>query len=185
MNLHDLEKLPNPTNRLNSAKPFTYEAYFWYNDELHQMQSRNRGLDICVAYNFAKQRTVVLSWTDVRLNARNAFHSKWVERILNRSWWSLRRMWEGGYIPEPYQARKPGKEPRYGRFWTEELILEAHAAFSVIKRGRPRKDGLPQADKTLPSRAEVKARMRQEEIMYVKDKDGNFVPTFQAKRFGV
>ena len=53
-----------------------------------------------------------------------------------------------------------------------------HDFFKTVHRGRPRKDGMITPG-DMPSRAEIEAMMKQENILYVKNNDGEFIPVWK------
>lgn len=79
-----------------------------------------------------------------------------------------------------YALDDPDKK-KYKHMWAEKNIMELHDYLSTRHRGRPRNDGLiiPQA---MPSKRELRAMIRQEEIFYVKDGD-EFKPIWRAPDF--
>lgn len=72
-------------------------------------------------------------------------------------------------------TRRPGKY-----LFSEDDVLELHSAFSEVHQGRPRKDGLV-TNNRVPTRAEVRTLVRQGDVLYTKDKDGNFVPIWKEQ----
>jgi hypothetical protein len=99
--------------------------------------------------------------------------------MLNRHFDRLERAILEGNLEEPqytYGLTPNGRKHSY--MWSERDIMEAHAYFSTVHRGRPRKDGMITPQK-LPTARELRAMIRQEQILYVKDGE-QFVPTWAA-----
>lgn len=66
--------------------------------------------------------------------------------------------------------------------WREQDIMDLHAYFLTVHRGRPRNDGKITPSK-MPTARELRAMIRQEEILYKKMPDGSFQPTWAAEDF--
>lgn len=70
---------------------------------------------------------------------------------------------------------------KFKYMWSEKNILETHAYLSTVHKGRPRRDGLVTPMK-LPNVRELRALIRQREILYIKDGD-SFKPVWEAEDF--
>lgn len=107
--------------------------------------------------------------------------------MLNRKRLTLQLALQNGDIPKPQMTYGlSGKNPEgrwaYAYMWSEKDIFEAWEYFSTVHKGRPRKDGLitPMA---LPSRAELRALMKDNLVLYTKTEDGQYVPSYKAEEF--
>lgn len=148
--------------------------------QLHRKIIINLGKDTLRAWNYPLRKRVVYTYSQVRLKREPAFTNGQVAKLLMRKYRTIRALLDSGKINKPQRAYSlDGEFTPYMYLWHESNILEAHEALSNTHRGRPRKDGLiaPQA---LPSLRELKALIRNEQVMYIKDEDGEFVPVFRT-----
>lgn len=102
--------------------------------------------------------------------------------MLNRTRKTLEYAIMDGNVEAPQHTyRIGGTRDKYKYMWDEKHILEAHAYFSTVHYGHPRKDGRVTPLK-LPTKRELRAMIRQEEVLYVKTAEG-FVPVWRAQDF--
>ena len=154
--------------------------YFYLNNRLHKVLRRSRAEDLIVAWDYQEGKRVAYSLTDVNKNKQHAYPMSQVVKIIGKHEDTIKLQMYKGNLKYPQQAyslngnKTPGKY-----FWSEDDIRNMHDFFKTVHRGRPRKDGrVTPGD--MPSRAEVEATMRQENILYVKNEDGTFVPVWKA-----
>jgi hypothetical protein len=156
--------------------------HFFLNGDLYERLHINQGKDEITAWNYPLGKRVVLSYTQTRRDYKPAYTTKEVGVMLNRGRGAIMRAILNGYIEEPqftYGLNEARNKGTY--FWDEKLIMDAHAYFSTVHKGRPRKDGkiTPMA---LPTPRELRAMIRQEETLYYRDGE-EFVPTWAAEEF--
>lgn len=157
--------------------------YFYLNGDLHRTLHISRGEDILTAWNYPQHKRAGYSYTDVRRRAEKAYTTKEVCQLLNRGRDSIAHAIMRGDITPPqitYGLSEHKKRHKY--MWSEKDILEAHAYFRQQHKGPPRKDGLITVQ-SMPTETELRAMMRQEVVMYQKQEDGTFVPTWRAEQF--
>jgi len=154
--------------------------YFYLNNRLHKVLRRSRAEDLIVAWDYQEGKRVAYSLTDVNKNKQHAYPMSQVVKIIGKHEDTIKLQMYKGNLKYPQQAyslngnKTPGKY-----FWSEDDIRNMHDFFKTVHRGRPRKDGrVTPGD--MPSRAEIEATMRQENILYVKSEDGTFVPVWKA-----
>lgn len=159
--------------------------YFFLNGALHKKIAINRGKDQITAWNYPEHKVMTYVYSDLLKRKEPVFTTAQVTEMINRSRIRIRMaIYEGGIEPPfklyPINGTESGKTQKW--MWSQDDILALHEYFSERHRGRPRKDGRiqPQA---LPSRRELLAMMRNENIMYIKDEDGEFRPVWAAKDF--
>lgn len=160
-----------------------FPLYFYLNGQLHKKLLINRSQDTITTWCYPLGKRVAYTYSDVRRRKRPAFKTKEVSKMLNRSVDSIEDAIINGDIPRPQRSYGLDEHRRgHAFYWSEEDVLAAHDYYSTVHRGRPRKDGLirPQA---MPSRRELMAIMRNEDILYIKTEDGDFRPVWQAKEF--
>jgi hypothetical protein len=162
-----------------SKKPI---KYFYLNDKLHKKLHINRGADVIQTWCYPLSKRVTYTYTDVKKNLQPGFTTQEVGKMLNRHRLTLERAILAGSIERPqfiYGLNEQKKMVRY--MWSEKDILDAHAFLSTVHTGRPRHDGVV-TPKRLPTRGELRAMIRQSEILYVQ-RDGKFVPVWDAEDF--
>lgn len=166
--------------RKKRATTTTRIRYFYLNNRLHKVLRRSRAEDLLVAWDYQEGRRVAYSLTDVNRNKQHAYPMSQVVKIIGKHEDTIKLQMYKGNLKYPQQSyslngnKTPGKY-----FWSEDDIREMHDFFKTVHRGRPRKDGrITPGD--MPSRAEIEATMKQENILYVKNEDGTFVPVWKA-----
>lgn len=165
---------------MSKTKPL---RYFYLNGLLHKKLQINRGKDTIVAWCYPQHRRVAYTYSDVRKSKEPAFTTKEVAEMMNRKPLAIDRALGRGDIEPPqhvYSLSNPDRVMKY--LWSEEDIMRVHDYFSNVHYGRPRKDGMITSYK-MPTKREVRAMIHQETILYVKNNDGEFVPTWKAQEF--
>lgn len=156
--------------------------YFFLNDLLHKKLQINRGQDTIITWCYPLRKRVAYTYTDVKKNMAPAFTTVEAATMLNRRREALERAIMRGDIEEPQFTY--GLDENMNKFkymWKESNILEAHAFLSTQHVGRPRKDGLI-TPKRLPTVRELRAMIRQKEILYIKVGE-EFRPVWEAEDF--
>ena len=159
--------------------------YFFLNGELHKKIHVSSGTDHLVAFNYTQGKMVGYSFTDVKKHSKPGFKMGQVCQMINRSRVVLENAILNGDIPTPQRtyAYKDGQDPNWSMYiWSEEDIMNLHAYLCTQHNGMPRKDGRITPRK-LPTPRELRAMMRQEVVLYVKNNKGEFVPTWAAHDF--
>jgi hypothetical protein len=168
-------------NRKDSKRRVRY-FYVKVDDvlHLHRVLHINRPQDLVMAWDYVDHKRRMYNWTDVRRTMQSAFTITDVAEILG-----IHRMTVDGYIREGkiktpqriynLSTRVPGKY-----FFSEDDVLDLHAALSEVHQGRPRKDGLV-TNNRMPDRSTVRTLVRRSEVLYTKDKDGQFVPIWKEQ----
>lgn len=170
-------------NRKNGRRRSKRLNYFYLNGLLHKSLHINRGADQITTWCYPLSKRVAYTYSDVKKRKEPAYTTQEVGKMLNRGRLTLERAILDGDIEEPQYTYGLNEHKRKFKYmWSEDNILEAHAFLSTVHRGRPRKDGLVTPAK-LPTVRELRAVIRQEEILYVRDNDGNFRPVWRAEDF--
>jgi hypothetical protein len=153
--------------------------YFYLNGKLHKVLRRSRAEDLIVAWDYQLGKRVAYSLTDVNKNKQYAYSIKEVCKLLGKHEDTIKlHLYKGELrFPQRIYSLNGNKTPgKY--FWSQDDIREVHDFFKTLHRGRPRLDGkITPAE--MPSRAELEAMMKQENILYVKNSDGEFVPVWK------
>jgi len=159
--------------------------YFYLNGDLHRRVHTNRGADLLTAWNYPKHEKVGYSYHEVKRKARRAITTTDAAKILNRTRLTLEWAIINGEIEPPQMTYGTGEgkigDP-YKYMWREEDIMAMHAFLCTVHKGRPRLDGLI-TPYNLPSAQEIRARIKQEVVLYVKNDEGDFIPTWEAEHF--
>lgn len=157
--------------------------YFFYRGDLHKKIHINRGADVVDAWNYPKGELRQYVYSDVRRTGGQAFTTSQVSKMIQRSQKTIKEAITNGNVRRP-QVTYGLDENRneYAFYWSESDIMDLHAYFTTVHRGRPRKDGRVTPG-GLPSAAELRAMLKHGTVFYVKGEDGAFVPTWQATKF--
>lgn len=161
-------------------KPLTY---FFYNGDLHKKVHINRSKDVITAWNYPKGKVAKYVYSDVRKNGEMAFTSKQVGEMVDRTPANIALQISRGNVRTPQHTYGLDENRNFFKYmWCEKDIMDLHAYLSTVHIGRPRKDG-EISTRRLPSATELRAMIRQGTVLYVKNEDGEFVPTWQAEKF--
>lgn len=175
----------------NARKKPSPLRYFYLDGELdgkvvplaHKKLHINRAKDQIITWCYPLRKRVTYTYSDVKKRKRPAFNTETVAKMLNRSRKTIEWMILDGNIKAPQHSYTLDENMRKFKYlWSEQDVLEAHAYLSTVHRGRPRKDGLI-TSVGLPSVRELRAMMRQDEVLYIKNEDGEYVPVWRAPDF--
>lgn len=149
---------------------------------LHKKLHINRAQDTITTWCYPLHKRVVYTYSDVLHSKGPAFTTKEVAKMLMCGHLRLERAILRGDIEAPQKTYGLNERRNpYGYRWSERDVLGAHAFLSTVHMGRPRNDGLINP-KRMPTVRELRAMMRDEEILYVKQGDA-FLPTWRAENF--
>lgn len=167
----------------NVRKKPTKLTYFYLNGLLHKSLHINRGADTITTWCYPLFQRVAYTYSDLKKNHRPAFTMVEVGRMLRRERKTLEYAILEGSIESPqYTYGLNEHKKKYKYMWSEENVLEAHRYLSTVHKGRPRNDGLV-TPQSLPTVRELRALMRNEEVLYVRNDAGEFVPVWKAPDF--
>lgn len=156
--------------------------YFFLHGQIHKTLKINNGRDLLIAWNYPEIKKVTYSYSATLKSYEPAFTTKQVMEMLNRRRTTLEVAMKTGMIEYPQRTYGLDENMNFRQYmWREKDIMDAHAYFVTIHRGRPRNDGMI-VSQDLPSQRELRALIHDEEIMYVKQGD-TFVPSWRAKEF--
>lgn len=167
----------------NKRKKLEPLNFFFYKGELHKRLRINRSADIVIAWSYPQGHAVKHIYSDVRKNGQKAFTTGQVCKMINRKHRTLKNIIDDGMIPAPAMSYgiDENRNP-YGYYWREEDVMNLHEYLLTVHHGRPRKDGYV-FPMMMPSRAELRAIIRQGTVLYVRTDDGEFIPTWEAHQF--
>ena len=153
--------------------------YFYLNGLLHKVLRRSRAEDLLVAWDYQNSKRVAYSLTDVNKNKQHAYPISEVVKIIGKHEDTINLHMRRGNLKYPQRLYSLNGNKTPGKYyWSEDDIRYMHDFFKTVHRGRPRNDGKITPG-NMPSRAEIEAMMRQENILYIKNDDGTFVPVWK------
>jgi hypothetical protein len=153
--------------------------YFYLDKKLHKTVMTNRPGDLLVAwcYPCRKRHTYILS--DVRKHSQKAFDLKEAAAFLTRHRVILENYIREGAIPKPQKTYSLDGNYSPGKYkLSEDDVMALHDFLLTVHVGRPRKDGLIKPGR-LPNKAELRAMMKNHEMLYVRNKSGEFTPIWK------
>jgi len=154
--------------------------YFYINDDLHKVLRTVRSQDYLEAWNYPESKRVGFVWSDVRRRMEKALTLSQVADLVGRHRVQVENYILLGHIPAPQRMYSLDGSRKIGKYmFSEKDALGLHDYLMTIHIGRPRKDGRITPGKGLPSRAELKAMIREDVETYVKTPDGRFVRTYR------
>ena len=157
--------------------------YFYLNGNLHKSLHINRSADSIVTWCYPLAKRVTYTYSDVRKYKEPAFTTQEVCAMIGRHRNRVEEAIISGNVARPQSTYGIDENMRaYQYMWSEKDIMELHAHFLTVHRGRPRKDGRVTPQK-MPNARELRAMIRQEQILYVLDEDGDFKPVWKAQNF--
>jgi hypothetical protein len=159
--------------------------HFYFNNDLHRILRINRPANLVEAWNYRIEKPVTLLYSDWKRDGEKAYLSHEVANLLNVHKDTLKRIRREGHIRQPQRSHPlGGTSQRPGNlWWSKKDITEALEYLLTVHQGHPRKDGKITSRATLPSMAELKAKLNNVPTLYVKTASGEFVPTFERPRF--
>jgi hypothetical protein len=153
--------------------------YFYLNSQLHKVLRQSRAEDLLVSWNYQMGKRVAYNLSEVNKAMQHAYPISKVVKIIGKHEDTIKRHLYAGNLKYPEQVYSLNGNKTPGKYyWSQDDVRDMHEFFKTVHRGRPRIDG-EITPGNMPSRAEIEAIMRQENILYVKDDDGNFVPVWK------
>ena len=145
--------------------------YFFLNEKIHKVIKSSRAKDELVAWCYPDKKRVLYSYSLVQKNMENAYTIKSAGELLNRHKVTIEEYILKGKIKEPQKVYPIGNpDSKWFKFMLSESdILDIHQF--ILDAGYLR---------DLPSRAELKALLKHNLILYTKTNEGSFVPVWKA-----
>jgi hypothetical protein len=145
--------------------------YFFLNNQLHKVIRLSRAKDEVIAWRYSDKKRVLYSYVDVQKNMENAYTIRQVGAILSRHKVTIEEYILQGKISTPqkvYPISNP--DSTWSKFmFSESDILKLHEY--ILEAGYT---------KNIPSRAELRALLKNNMILYTKTETG-FVPVWKAE----
>lgn len=185
--------MAGPPNKKYNIKPPTTEflkrsaaakSYFYVDGKLYRVIKSDRPNDLMRAWSYSDNCLVNFVWSDVKRKMQQAFNTSEVARLLNRTKKNIFEHLHAGAINPPYKIGVQKSETKIHEFgqykWSEDDVLALHEHYLTVGAGRPRKDGMLTAAVRIPTRLELIAMMKQNQMVYIKNSSGEFVPIFDT-----
>lgn len=152
--------------------------YFFINNELHKFLKLIKTENLLVAWNYPREERKWYDYSYVKREHMNAYSLKETSEIIKKSKKFLHEAMRNGLIDRPtgrayrIEDRRPA-----GMFWSEDDILNAREKLYALL---PKNEyGEPTGRITLISRAELQAKMRDDNSYYVRSTDGSLVKVWK------
>jgi len=165
----DLQQLKSPQRRL-----------CFLNDELHKIIHIDRINNIVRTYNYVQDRQMAYLYTDYKKLRTPAYSIRLVGKLLSRSPDSIRKAINRGDVKKPYLMDQYVHGVYY---FCETDIYNLRDFYASWHTGRPRKDGYITPRYDVPTKKELDALLGKSEMLYVKNKNGEFIPVWRAEDF--
>jgi hypothetical protein len=173
----------NPVVGSPGEKIPSNKRYFFLNGDLYKTVRIDRHLNLIECFRFIDGVEVVYSWSDVKRDKQRAFRLGAVAKALR-----IGRDTLMGYIKQGkvtnfqwmYNDRKY-KE----RMFSEDGVLDVWELIMHTHIGRPRADGKITHRTDVPTRGELMAMLKEEDVLYYWDDTSNrFLPVWRPRRLG-
>jgi hypothetical protein len=155
------------------------KSKIWFlNGDLVVIIHSNRAAGIVTLYNKTRDERMTTTMIEFKKKRKKAYTIAETAKLLNFHRKSIPRLVRQGFLPEPVGELPGGKRAfHYLSYYSEDAIMEARRALSMIHQGQPRKDGLITNNK-VPTEQELRYAMGDGMILYIKDDNGRFIPVF-------
>lgn len=154
-------------------------TYFIVDDNLYKRLNVIVKENIVVCWSFQDEKRLWLNHSYVRKNFGRAYKIAEVASLLNRRVNDIKLLIQNGFASMPkhrayaISSKKPG-----AYFWSQDDILELREVFFDISRKN--KYGEPHKTNRLAGKAEILAKMRGDDAVYIKNVDGQFTKVWRA-----
>lgn len=151
----------------------------WFlNGDLISVEHIHVSEGIVTAWNFNKDCRFTITLDEFKRKRVRAYSILETSRLLNYHRKSIPRLVKSGILP-PATGRSPGGKTGWQvrAYYSEDQIFTTRRLLSQTHHGRPRKDGHTSNSK-IPTEQELRVALGDAMLVYVMDKQGNFVPIF-------
>lgn len=153
---------------------------FFLNGELHRVIKTNAAGNVCHAFNYHQDKVVKYTYSDYKKFRKPAFRISEVSKILRRHEDRIRIAIWNLDVARPFMVEYENRSGVY--YFSEENIYELRDYFANVHRGRPRADGIV-VSKNVPTVSEIDAVLGKKAMLYIRTKEGNFVPVWSAEEY--
>lgn len=165
---------------MDDNKEYGSKTHFYWDGRLHRRLSVNKREGLLYAWDYANKKRVAILYSDWKRNKGLALSTNEVADLFNRN-----RRWILGYIkdgkipcPQTTGERRNDLRNTGRLYWSEQDImnlLELYESFNYW-RSSPY-----YWDRKLPTKAEIRAKLHNTTVLYVKTPDGEFIPTWKEQ----
>lgn len=155
-------------------------VFFFLNGDLHKLIRKSAAQNVCYALNLNTNKVNKYTYKDYKQFKKKAYTISEVGKVLGRHVDRIRVALYSGLVKKPFMVKYSGRTNVY--YFSEEDIYELREYFANIHRGRPRADGIV-IPKDVPTIAELDAILGKRPMLYVRTKEGNFVPVWRQEEF--
>jgi DNA-binding transcriptional MerR regulator len=157
--------------------------FFFLNGRLYRSVYANSRTNIISVMDVETGEYKQFLFSDVRKHAQQAFKIGQVAKMLGVRPGNIMKYEREGLIsPAPRWAGfdRSYEPKRQMRLFSEDHVREIRDAMSEVHRGRPRKDGIITPRSSLPTAAELEAKINKATILY-EEVDGEMIPIWRNK----
>ena len=152
---------------------------FFINNELVRVIQSNRASNICIFYNYIKDKEQSMILSDFKKHRKNAYTFTNTTKIFRRSRMQFERMIKAGIIPLPTGATIGGQRKwQKMSYYSEDDLFKIREGMATIHSGRPRADGRINPRKDVPNEKELRSLIGKDIMLYTQNKDGEFIPVW-------
>lgn len=158
----------------------TARKVWFLNKDLVTVYHNSGPAGIVTIKNYTKDRLETMTMKDFKRYRKRAYTIVEAAELLNKEAGYIGRKAREGWWPVPVGRGPNGLQIGTGPgYYSEEHLYEMRDIMALIHHGRPRKDGFISNNKT-PTESQLRAAINDQMFVYVKDKDGNFIQTFDT-----
>ena len=179
MAMEDRKEVPDPIVNKKLKIDRTGNIFF-LNGDLHRLVRKSAAQNICYALNFKTNTINKYTYKDYKTFKKKAYTISEVAQVLRRHVDRIRHAMYTGEVKKPFLVEYGKRTGVY--YFSEEDIYAFREYFANLHRGRPRTDGIV-IPKNVPTIAEVDAIINNKPVLYVRTKEGNFVPVWRQEEF--
>lgn len=166
----------------SKRKPKPRLRLFYLNDMPYRVLQISRPQDLVVAWSYLEKKRQTFIYSDALRRHEPCWTTGQVAAILDRNAFRIQQYLWAGVIPTPFKTysiltMKDNGSSSY--MWREKDIFALHDYLLTVHKGRPRHDNRVTVMSSTPSRAEIRAKMKNETTFYVKNADGEFVKVWK------
>ena len=152
---------------------------FFLNNDLVRLEHFNRANNICIFYNFNKDKEQSMLYSDFKKYRKRAYTVINTLKIFKRSRMQMERWIASGLIEPPTGAVSGGKRIfRKMSYFSEDDLFTIRSVIATIHSGRPRKDGRVTPRKDVPTERDLRSLIGDDIMLYTRSKDGEYIPVW-------
>lgn len=162
------------------VRPRRY-GFFFLNGKLYSTVHAEKRSNLLYAHEAETGELKTFLYSDVRKYSQRAFTIGQTAKLLGCKPRTLRTYDRSGRVRPAQRWAGPDLSHKVVmRYYSEDDVRELRQVMAETHRGRPRHDGIVFPRESLPTAAELEAKMRGDTVLY-EDVGGEFVPVWRAK----